>query len=85
MKTETLISDLKAAVKSGKGNYGHRLLCGQAAERIASLIIALKAAEKDLAVVEREISGLAPEAKSQALPLVRFALGMTASDRGTAE
>lgn len=48
----------------------------------AQLILArnaLLAAEKDLAIFEREMSGIAPEAKSPALPLIREAL--TALDR----
>lgn len=32
-----LIAELRAAVRSGKGNYGHRLLCGHAADCIEQL------------------------------------------------
>lgn len=38
------------------------------------LLAALKAAQKDLETVEREMSGIAPEAVSPALPLIRAAI-----------
>lgn len=37
LTAKELLSELRAAVKSGKGNYGHRLLCGRAAAEIARL------------------------------------------------
>ena len=43
-------------------------------DTVAEMRTALKAAEKDLATFEREIRGVAPEAKSPALPLIRAAL-----------
>lgn len=36
-RTSDLVTELRAACKSGKGNYGHRLLCGQAADCIEQL------------------------------------------------
>lgn len=32
-----LVAELRTACRSGKGNYGHRLLCGHAAECIEQL------------------------------------------------
>jgi len=43
-------------------------------DTVAEMTQALLAAENDLATFEREISGIAPEAKSPALPLIRRAL-----------
>lgn len=39
-----------------------------------AMFAALKLAEEELAIVEREIRGLAPEAKSKALPMIRALL-----------
>jgi len=39
-----------------------------------TMLAALKAAQKDLETVQREISGIAPEAISPALPLIRAAI-----------
>lgn len=43
-------------------------------DAVTEMTAALKAAEKDLSTFEREIRGVAPEAKSPALPLIRKAL-----------
>lgn len=34
---DDLVTELRAACNSGKGNYGHRLLCGKAADCIDQL------------------------------------------------
>jgi hypothetical protein len=48
----SLLQELRAAVKSGKGNYGHRLLCGQAADEIERLQRMLDFPEKLPVVVK---------------------------------
>lgn len=42
MLPDDLVSELRAACKSGRGNYGHRLLCGKAADEIERLRGVLK-------------------------------------------
>lgn len=50
-RSSDLVTELRAACTSGKGNYGHRLLCGQAADCIEQLQMphaeVLKLAGKD--------------------------------------
>lgn len=80
---------LSAVASAGKG-YHHTEEWGSAgyidqiqaaAGRAAALmnaapelLAALKAAQKDLETVQREMSGIAPEAVSPALPLIRAAI-----------
>lgn len=40
-------------------------------ESARAMVSALKLAEQELTIVEREIGGLAPEAQSKALPMIR--------------
>lgn len=49
-----LVTDLRAACKSGKGNYGHRLLCGKAADELDEVRRNLAAAlEREKVLAQR--------------------------------
>ena len=54
---------------TGRGLANARLIAAA-----PKMLQALRAAERDLATFEREMSGIAPEAKSKALPMLREAL-----------
>lgn len=45
--SEDLVVELREALASGKGNYGHRLLCGKAADEIESLRVMIRVKDAD--------------------------------------
>lgn len=54
----------------------------RAALQLESNRTALLAAQKDLETFEREMTGIAPEAKASSLPLIRSALGADTRETG---